>query len=66
MNQSQKVLKHLHNVGSISGLEAGDLYRVRDLPKRISELRAQGIDIDREWRSDLLGGRYKRYRLAKI
>jgi len=66
MNQQQKVLNHLEAVGSISGLEAADLYRVRDLPKRISELRHSGIAIRGELRKDHVGGRYKRYSLISV
>jgi len=63
MNQSQIVLNHLEAVGSISGLEAADLYRVRDLPKRISELRASGVTVNRQMRKDHIGQKYMRYSL---
>lgn len=63
MSQKEKILSHLKSVGNISGLEAADLYRVRDLPKRISELRAAGAKIIGQWRRDTLGQRYMRYSL---
>ena len=63
MNQRTVVLDHLRAVGTISGLEAADLYRVRDLPKRISELKSEGHAIEGEWRTDHLEQRYKRYSL---
>lgn len=64
MNQEQKILQHLRTVGDISGLEAADMYRVRDLPKRISVLRQQGVAINSVMKRDLVGGRYARYSLA--
>lgn len=64
LTQEQKILNHLVSVRSISGAEAADLYRVRDLPKRISVLRSRGVDIKGELKTDLLGQRYMRYTLA--
>lgn len=61
MRQESKILNHLKVVGTISGREAEDLYRVRDLPKRISVLRREGHPISREMRCDLTGQRYARY-----
>jgi hypothetical protein len=66
MSQNQQVLQHLKAVGNISGLEAADLYRVRDLPKRISELRAAGHEISGEVRRDHLGQRYMRYSVDSV
>lgn len=45
-------------------MEAADLYRVRDLPKRISVLRSRGVKIDRKLLTDITGQRYARYWLA--
>ena len=64
MSQTQKILEHLTKVGSISWVEANDLYRVRCLPRRIADLRQAGHDIVSEWRKDHLGQRYTRYSLA--
>lgn len=58
------VLEHLTQAGTLSGREAADLYRIRDLPKRISELRQRGHNIVRVIRRDRLGQRYARYALA--
>lgn len=60
MNQEQKVLKHLQAVGSITTLEAWDLYRVRSLPRRIATLREK-YNIRSEPRRDVTGQRYVRY-----
>lgn len=45
---------------SLSGREAADLYRIRDLPKRISVLR-ETYEIKGTNYTDLLGQRYMRY-----
>ena len=64
MSQTQKILDHLTKVGSISWVEANDLYRVRSLTRRIADLRQAGHEIVSEWRKDHLGQRYTRYSLA--
>lgn len=65
MTQEATILAHLRDVGSISGVEAQDLYRVRDLPKRISSLRLHhGVAIDRVFKKDRRGQRYAEYTLA--
>lgn len=65
MSQNDKILTHLKQVGSISWLEAADLYRVRSLTRRIADLREQGHEIVSEWKHDLLGQKYTRYSLAR-
>ena len=62
--QETYVLDHLRKVGTISGREAEDIYRIRDLPKRISVLRQEGVEIDVVLKTDTLGQRYARYALA--
>jgi len=64
MSQNDKILTHLRDVGSISWVEANDLYRVRSLPRRIADLRQRGFDIISEWKTDRLGQRYTRYSMA--
>lgn len=69
MTQEQKILRLLQQRGEhgVSGLEAEDMLRVRDLPKRISVLRNEmGIDIHRVLKKDELGQRYARYYLAPV
>lgn len=62
--QALTVLKHLKQAGSISGIEAQAMYRVRSLTKRISELRGVGHDIESEFKSDPINKqRYVRYHL---
>jgi len=65
MSQNDKILTHLKDEGTISGLEAWDLYRVRSLPRRIADLRQRGIQIVSEKRKDRLGQRYVRYAMAQ-
>ena len=64
MSQNDKILTHLRDVGSISWVEANDLYRVRSLTRRIADLRQRGLEIISEWKTDRLGQRYTRYTLA--
>ncbi len=63
-SQYQTILNHLVDYESISGVEAAELYRVRALPRRIKDLKENGFNIISEWRTDPLGQRYKKYRLA--
>lgn len=65
MTQTEKILRHLRDVGTISGIEAQAIYKCRSLTKRISELRAGGYAIKSEWRRDHEGQRYVRYWLLK-
>lgn len=62
--QCQTVLEHLRKRGSISGVEAASVYRIRALPRRIADLRALGYQIESELRTDETGQRYARYHLA--
>ena len=64
ISQNQKILDHLQKTGSISWVEANDLYRVRSLTRRIADLREAGHQIVSEWRRDLLGQKYTRYSLV--
>lgn len=60
-NQRQTLLKHLGKVGSISNLEAITVHRIYALPRRISDLEAEGHQFIREHRKDVTGKRYVRY-----
>ena len=64
MNQEQKVKKHLESGRHITGVIAQDMYRIRDLPKRISTLRKEGMNILGVMKRDLQGQRYHEYSLA--
>lgn len=62
--QAKTVLKHLEREGSISNMEAHVVHKIRALPRRISDLEANGVAIKRETRVDNEGQRYTRYSLA--
>lgn len=57
------LLKHLKEQKTISQAEAGLIYKIRALPKRISELKELGYTITREIKKDPTGQRYARYTL---
>ncbi len=63
--QANTVLKHLQQHGSISQAEAATVYRIRALPRRISDLKEAGHKITRELKKDPTGQRYARYSLDK-
>jgi hypothetical protein len=56
--------KHLKTHKTISQAEAGLVYKIRALPKRISELKQLGYKITRELKQDPTGQRYARYTLV--
>lgn len=45
MTQSERIIRHLNDHGSITSLEAITEYGILRLASRISDLRAQGIPI---------------------
>lgn len=61
--QTQLVLDHLNNYGHITPVEAGAVYKIRCLPKRISELKEYGYKIQTRLRADATGQRYAHYSL---
>lgn len=59
------ILDHLLKVGSISGIEAQNLYKCRALPRRIKDLKELGWNIVSHLRKDNTGQRYVRYELVR-
>ena len=59
--QTQLVLDHLKQYGHITPVEAGAVYKIRCLPKRISELKEVGVKIKTQLRADACGQRYAHY-----
>lgn len=57
---------HLQTGESISNVEAQALWRCRALPKRINELRREGLNIVAQRRKDSTGQSYVRYVLAEF
>jgi hypothetical protein len=72
--QVQTLLTHLIKHGSISQAEAGLIYKIRALPRRISDLKETlasdekyaGYAITRELKKDATGQRYARYTMVKV
>jgi succinate dehydrogenase/fumarate reductase flavoprotein subunit len=62
---TQQIYDHLRSEGNISGIEAAALYRCRDLPKRMSELKQAGVLFKRTMKSDHTGQRYARYEIVR-
>jgi hypothetical protein len=62
--QAEVVAEHLLEHGTITRVEAEAVYRIRHLPTRIFDIRAQGICIDSTTKHDATGQRYVRYSLA--
>lgn len=61
MKQNELLMKHFENVGSISNMEAQSMYKIRALPRRVSDLEAKGYKFNRVRKTDLTGQRYVRY-----
>jgi hypothetical protein len=67
MSQTDTLLNHFTTlrargaVPSISNIEAQALFKIRALPRRISDLEARGHRFERERRVDTTGQRYVRY-----
>lgn len=64
-SQVQTILKHLQTQGSITQAEAGLIYKIRALPRRISDLKAEGYKVVSRLKTDATGQRYARYVLLK-
>jgi hypothetical protein len=61
ISQEVKLFNHFKTVGSITAVEATDLYRIRSLTRRITNLRRAGNKISSVQKVDALGQRYVRY-----
>lgn len=69
VTQCDRIIRHLRDYGSITSLEAMSEYGIMRLASRITDLRAQGVEIV----SETVTGKnrygesthYKRYRLAE-
>lgn len=48
MTQCQRILRHLEDYGSITSAEAMNEYGIFRLASRISEMRKEGIPIEKE------------------
>lgn len=61
--QTRTVLKHLVKEGPITPMIAAGIYKVRSLPRRICDLKDQGIQVERVLCKDATGQRYASYSL---
>jgi hypothetical protein len=61
MTQIEALIRHFETVGSISNVEAQSIYKIRALPRRISDLEKLGFKFERQRKKDLTGQRYVRY-----
>lgn len=63
--QTDLLAAHLKRVGSISGMEAAGMYKVRSLTRRIRDLKDfYNMEIYSQWKRDNTGQRYVRYALV--
>lgn len=62
-SQNGKVLLHLIKRGSITQVEAHELYRVYRLASRINDLKNLGVTLVKNTKVDLTGTRYVEYSL---
>jgi len=60
-SQIELLKEHFDNEDSISNIEAQAVYKIRALPRRISDLKECGYVFRHEWKRDLTGQRYMRY-----
>lgn len=66
MAQVDEILFHLQRRGTITQVEAHELYRVYRLASRIHELKQRGLNIEGRTKYDLTGTRYTEYRLLPV
>lgn len=69
MNQEQRILKYMHDFGSITPLDAMREFGIMRLASRISDLKRRGYQITREFEkgTNRYGEhtKYARYRLEE-
>lgn len=63
-SQLHKILSHVLRLGSITQVEAHELYRVYRLASRINDLKNKGLIFVTTQKVDMTGVRYTEYRLA--
>lgn len=62
--QVQTVFKHLVLEGSITPMVAAGIYKIRSLPRRISDLKQVGVKVERVLLKDATGQRYASYSMT--
>lgn len=61
--QLETVRRHLRDHGTLTSVEASEVYKIRRLASRVHELRAEGLKVRSVRRKDATGQRYIRYKL---
>lgn len=61
MTQIETLIRHFKTLGSITNVEAQSIYKIRALPRRVSDLEKRGLKFKRVQKKDLTGQRYVRY-----
>lgn len=61
MTQIETLIRHFQHADSITNVEAQIVYKIRALPRRISDLENRGYKFKRVRKTDLTGQRYVRY-----
>lgn len=61
MTQIETLKQHFEKVKSITNMEAQMMYRIRALPRRISDLETRGYTFNRVRKTDPTGQRYVKY-----
>lgn len=65
MTQIELLKKHFTLRSTITNIEAQNLYRIRALPRRISDLEERGLKFERIRKTDPTGQRYVRYSIIR-
>lgn len=65
MTQIENLKKHFTLRSTITNIEAQNLYRIRALPRRISDLEERGMKFNRIRKTDPTGQRYVRYAIIR-
>jgi hypothetical protein len=63
--QLTKLARYFESYGSISNIEAQAVFRIRALPRRISDLEQRGYRFTRRRMKDVENQRYVRYELER-
>lgn len=63
--QKKRIKAHLEEFGAITPLEALKLYGTMRLAARISDLRAEGMEINTEYETSDNGARYAKYTVKR-
>lgn len=59
--QTTAIASHLLEAGSVSRVEAEAMFKTRNLPGNIKDIRDSGVDIRSDFKVDTTGQRYVRY-----